>query len=123
MLHNFYNIKSKHFGATTARYYISLNREHPIYAAHFPDNPITPGACLMQICKELTEDMLGKPLFMQTVKNVKFLKIITPDQTSDVEVSLTVIRDESKYKVNAVISGANESVFTKLSLIFQPINQ
>jgi len=118
MLTNFYDIKSKYIEGTTAKYTISFNSEHLIYAAHFPDNPITPGVCLIQICKELTESMLGEPLFLQTVKNVKFLKIIIPNESPDVNVSISAIKQGLEYKVNAVISDDNETVFAKLSLIF-----
>ena len=34
---------------------ITLNPAHPIFAGHFPGNPITPGVCMLQIIKELTE--------------------------------------------------------------------
>ena len=122
MLYNFYSIKSNCIDGTAARYDISFNSEHSVYAAHFPDNPITPGVCLIQICKELTENMVGKSLFLQTVKNVKFLKIIIPDETPDVSVSISAIKYEYEYKVNAVISGGSETVFAKLNLIFQPVN-
>jgi 3-hydroxyacyl-[acyl-carrier-protein] dehydratase len=123
MLKNFYTIKSKHIDGTTAKYTLSFNGEHPVYAAHFPNNPITPGVCLIQICKELTEKMLCKPLFLQTVKNVKFLKIITPNEIENIDVSLSVIQSELEYKVSAVISGLEECVFTKLSLVLQPANR
>ena len=119
---NFYNIKSQHIEGTTAKYNISFNCEHPIYAAHFPEHPITPGAATVQVCKELTESMISQSLFLKTMKNVKFLKIITPNEADDVNISLTVIKNESEYKVNALVSGENETVFAKLSLIFQQIN-
>jgi len=118
MLNNFYSIKSKQIEKTTAKYNISFNREHSIYAAHFPNNPITPGVCLIQVCKELTENMVENSLFLQTIKNVKFLNIINPSETPDVRVSLSVTKHESEHKVNAVILGENENVFAKLSLIF-----
>jgi 3-hydroxyacyl-[acyl-carrier-protein] dehydratase len=102
---------------------VSFNGEHPVYAAHFPNNPITPGVCLIHVCKELTEDMLGMPLFMQTVKNVKFLQVITPKEIDDIDIALSVLASESEYKVSAVVSGLAECVFAKLSLVFNPINQ
>ncbi|MDR2979445.1 MAG: hypothetical protein LBV02_03245 [Bacteroidales bacterium] len=122
MLSDFYNINDKHIESSTARYNISFNREHPIYRAHFPEHPITPGACLIQICKELTENMIGESLFLQTVKNVKFLKIIDPTEVVDVSVSLSVIKQECDYKVNVMILDVNEDIFSKMSLVFQSIN-
>jgi 3-hydroxyacyl-[acyl-carrier-protein] dehydratase len=122
MLHNFYNIKSKHIEDTGSIFRISFNGEHSIFAAHFPEQPITPGVCLIQICKELTESMLGQVLFLKTLKNVKFLQLITPTDTPDVTISLSVLKNENEYKVNAVISDTAENIFSKLSLVFQPTN-
>jgi hypothetical protein len=56
------------------------------------------------------------------VKNVKFLQLVTPTQTPDVRISLSVIKNENEYKLNAVIFDTSENIFSKLSLVFHPIN-
>ena len=122
MLDNLYIVKNKQIEGTTARFEISFNSEHPIYAAHFPSNPITPGVCLINICKELTESVLEKSLLLQIVKNVKFLQLINPNENPNVSVQISIAKNEFEYKINASICGANESVFAKLSLVFQSIN-
>ena len=68
------------------RYDIELDSGHVIFQAHFPGEPITPGACIIQINKELVEDMLGREMEIRKVKNVKFLSVISPVETPVVSV-------------------------------------
>ena len=63
-------------------YELELNPSCFIYQAHFPGEPITPGVCIMQMGKEVLEDALGKPLQVAAVKNIKFLSIISPKETT-----------------------------------------
>ena len=39
-------------GGDTDKIWLRLNPDHPIYHAHFPGNPITPGVCIVQIVGE-----------------------------------------------------------------------
>ena len=63
-------------------YELELNPSCFIYQVHFPGEPITPGVCIMQMGKEVLEDALGKPLQVAAVKNIKFLSIISPKETT-----------------------------------------
>ena len=65
-------------------YDIRLDASHFIYAAHFPGAPITPGVCVIQIARELIEEELKQKLMIRRVKNVKFLKVISPVEMPDV---------------------------------------
>ncbi len=99
------------------KYFIKLNPDSAIYKAHFPGNPITPGVCILQIAIELIQDALEKTLLVDTVKNVKFLKIIVPEETPEVQYQLQRISEEDdiiKYKVTV---SAEEVEYAKLSLI------
>lgn len=76
-----YKINNSERGEAGARYNIELDASHFIYQAHFPQEPITPGVCIVQIAKELLEDAIGKRLKLVKVKNVKFLSVLTPMQS------------------------------------------
>ncbi len=72
------------------RFTIVLNAQHPIYKAHFPDMPITPGACLLQIAEELMQQRIVH------IANLKFLQIVPPAA----ELVYTFIpRNEQEYQV------------------------
>ncbi len=58
---------------------ISLNKNHFIYKAHFPNFPITPGVCLVQIGTELLSTYFQKKYKIKLIKSVKFLSTISPE--------------------------------------------
>lgn len=87
-----YHIISKE-SVAPIHYDIELDATHVIYQAHFPGEPITPGVCVIQIAKELLEDHLSESLVVRSVKNVKFLRVISPLDTPQV----TYIFDKITY--------------------------
>ena len=57
---------------------IRLDQEHPIFDGHFPDNPILPGVCTVQIVTELMGSALGKEFMLTKASNIKYLGFISP---------------------------------------------
>ena len=111
------HIVSKDVVDASIRYNIHLDASHFIYQAHFPDEPITPGVCIIQIAKELLEEHLGIGLEIQKVKNVKFLNVISPLATPNVTyVFEKIMPDDSEktYKVMTQVS-SGETSLAKLS--------
>ncbi len=78
---------------------IRLCGEGEIYKAHFPEKPITPGACLVQIAEEL----IGAPITQIT--HLKFLQTVPPDTEL---VFSFVPKQENQYTIT--ITGSGEKV-------------
>lgn len=99
---------------------ITLNPEHPIYKAHFPEKPITPGVCVIQIAKELFENLSGSSLTLAEVVNAKFLSVINPLETKslDYEFSKIMQTDDDGVKLTAIAKDS-DTVYAKLSLKFK----
>lgn len=97
---------------------IKLNENHEIFKGHFPGNPVTPGVCMMQIVKELTEEFTGKKLFLKSASNVKFMAIINPFETPDLQLQLTVSETEEEVKVKNTTS-FGETIALKLSATYK----
>ena len=97
---------------------VRCNPEHPVYKAHFPGNPITPGACLLQTAGALMQQKMGRPLYLKASKNIKYLSILIPAEGKEVKFGFShVAEGETEYKAQVVI--ADEStVYTKMSLTF-----
>lgn len=102
-----------------ARFHLRLHPEHVIYQAHFPGEPITPGVCIVQIGKELLEEVVGSPLEVIKVKNVKFLSVISPKETVSITYVFKKIEtSEDSKEVKAQISVmAGEEAKAKVSFI------
>lgn len=112
---NLYNIIDKETVGEVTTYTITLIPSCIIYAAHFPEMPITPGVCQIQMIKELLEDFLNLTLMIAGVKNAKFVSVLTPESNL-IKVFLSKIKQEdNQYKVQAVIAD-NNTTYAKLSL-------
>ena len=97
---------------------LRCNPEHLIYQAHFPGNPITPGACLLQTAGELLQQKLGRPLFLKASKNIKYLNVLVPAEGKAVRFAFSnLVESETECKVQVVIAD-EVSVYTKMSLTF-----
>lgn len=120
ILENFYTIKSKQISEDQVNhaFEIIINNKHDIFKGHFPDNPVMPGVCMMQIIKEITESVIGKKLFMEKCSNVKFLAIINPDKTPKLTLELQIIKIDSKVKVKNTTK-FGDTVALKLSAQYQ----
>jgi 3-hydroxyacyl-[acyl-carrier-protein] dehydratase len=95
LLTDFYKVQS--LNRTDAQKYlahITLNPEHDVFKGHFPGNPVTPGVCMMQIIKELTQQITGARLIMKTASNVKFMALINPEATPELKVELDITETE-----------------------------
>ncbi len=87
---------------------ITLIPEHPVYDGHFPGNPVTPGACMIQMIKELVADHLGRKVLLTESRQIKFLNLLIPDRTSELELSIeTVSADASCVTVKAQIADSS----------------
>ena len=110
-----YTIRNRQAQGTAVSFDLLLNADHPIYHAHFPGEPITPGVCVIQIAKELLEETLGRPLAVRAVKNVKFLAVISPITDPQIRYTIDGIQETSD-GVKAVVDVTAEGrVMTHLS--------
>ena len=98
--------------------HLRCNPEHLIYQAHFPGNPITPGACLLQTASELLQRKQDRPLFLKTSKNVKYLSVLIPAEGKEVRFTFSnLVESDTECKAQVVIAD-EASVYTKMSLTF-----
>jgi 1-acyl-sn-glycerol-3-phosphate acyltransferase len=89
--------------------HIRLNAAHLVYAAHFPGEPITPGALLVQVVTEALGAALERPWELRRVAQAKFLTPVCPDRVERLVITYTKIeRTETGVSAKAVLSGAEE---------------
>lgn len=96
-----------------------------IYKAHFPEEPITPGVCIVQIGKELIENLLSEQtlrtqrLAIEKIKNVKFLSVIAPNETKTLTYQIKKLeRCECNTMVDAqLVVLSEDKAMAKISLV------
>lgn len=99
---------------------VKLHKEHDVFKGHFPGNPIMPGVCMIQMIKELTEEKLGKELFLTVASNVKFMAKISPEENEIIDLTLNITEDDTIIKVKNVTS-YGETIALKLSATFKSV--
>ncbi|CAA7195344.1 3-hydroxyacyl-ACP dehydratase [Chryseobacterium potabilaquae] len=119
ILTDFYTLQSykkQESGGFIATIY--LNKDHQIFKGHFPGNPVTPGVCMMQIVKELTEEFTSTQLFLKSASNVKFMAIINPFETPELTLHLDIDENGDDIKVkNTTLFG--ETIALKMSVHYK----
>ena len=97
---------------------LRCNPAHPVYQAHFPGNPITPGACLLKTAGGVLQQKLGRPLYLKASKNIKYLSLLIPEEGKEVCFNFSNFSEvENGCKAQVVIAD-EASVYTKMSLTY-----
>jgi 3-hydroxyacyl-[acyl-carrier-protein] dehydratase len=119
LLKDFYTVNS--FETADGQKYVAtimLNKGHDVFKGHFPDNPVTPGVCMMQIIKELTQEAVKTPLTMKSASNIKFMALINPEVNPLLRLELDIIVAEDNTVKVKNTSFFDETVALKLSCIY-----
>lgn len=104
LIPHFYSVKEFSFTDNQLQAIIELNPEHDVFKGHFPNNPIAPGVCMLQILKELTEQATQTNLFIKECSNVKFMALINPEINSVLKIIIDTNKVEENFKIKASAS-------------------
>ena len=120
MLKNtFFKIQSSDGLENGCNYRIAINASHSIFQAHFAGNPIMPGACIVQLIKELTSDYFGRAFFVCAIKNMKFLHAVNPLESPEITVQLSFAKIEDERIAVAAVLNDGDKIFSKSTLILE----
>ena len=116
---NLFTIVSQQQEEASAMFQVRLHPEWPIYKAHFPGHPITPGVCIVQMVQELLQNLMGRELSLRQAKNVKYVSIISPEEVTELTITFSKIepQPDGSLKVQAQVA-TGETLCTKLSVTF-----
>ena len=59
---------------------VRLNAAHPLFAGHFPGQPVLPGVCTLDMVREALSEAVGRPC--------RFAAPVDPRLTQQLEISL-----------------------------------
>jgi len=114
---NLYKIQDTEETPEGVLYRITLNKQSPIYQAHFPQMPITPGACIIQMVEELLADHVKMNLQISSVKNAKFLSMLVPTDDIIMIRFSSITHEDDKVKAQSVVIGESDVLYAKISII------
>ncbi|MBC9932557.1 3-hydroxyacyl-ACP dehydratase [Chitinophaga qingshengii] len=116
---NFYTISNVVKEEGQVNLTLELNAAHPIFQGHFPEQPVVPGVCMMQIITETLEEAVQQKVLLQKASAMKFLNMIDPVQQPLVDVTLTYKPEENGgWKVNATLK-REATTFMKFQGVFK----
>ena len=124
---NLYKIISKEEVNSIFNYTVELNPSCVIYQAHFPGEPITPGVCIVQIGKEVIEDLLleqssvSRRLEIIKAKNIKFLSVISPNETPILTYQVRKLgySDDNMTIETQMVVNSDDKSMAKISLVMK----
>lgn len=97
---------------------ITINKDHEVFKGHFPGNPVTPGVCMLQIIKEITQQVINNKVTMISASNIKFMALINPEVNSRLKLELDIAEtDDARVKVKNTTM-FEDTVALKLSCIY-----
>lgn len=104
----------------TADFTIELNPEHTIYKAHFPNNPITPGVCIIQMAIELFSFLKQTNFKIKKIKTAKFIHPIIPTIHTAIHYQIgweEMTQDKSSYVKIQVYQ--DDIIFSKINIYME----
>lgn len=123
LLNDFYSIEnynSKESSLVIAS--IQLNSGHKIFSGHFPNLPVVPGVCLIQIVKEVLSHSINKKLILVQASSIKYLSVVDPRINTALQVRIEISNStEGFYSITAVIFDS-EKIFMKFTGKFSSQN-
>jgi 3-hydroxyacyl-[acyl-carrier-protein] dehydratase len=103
LLNDFFTINDTVSSETEIWAELRINANHKIFEGHFPSQPVVPGVCMMQMIKEIMEQVTGKETNLVQAADMKFLAVINPLENNLIHASIKYATEESS-AVNIVAS-------------------
>jgi 3-hydroxyacyl-[acyl-carrier-protein] dehydratase len=114
---SFFTIENLVVDGNKASARLHLEATHSIFSGHFPGLPVVPGVCMVQMIKEVLEQILNRKTQLKTSRNIKFLNVIDPTVYPEVLTDLTFSVKAESVDVTAKIY-LESTVFFKMDAVF-----
>ncbi len=117
LLDSFFTIETSESIEDKIRAILKINRGHPIFSGHFPDTPVVPGVCMIQMVKEVIEQHNQVAYNLISGDNIKFLSVLNPDNHPIVEVNIQLEKNNNLAITATLFAG--EVTFLKLKAVLE----
>jgi 3-hydroxyacyl-[acyl-carrier-protein] dehydratase len=115
-----YIIKNIYGTGSSYEAVIELNEQHKIFDGHFPGQPVLPGACMLQMTRELLETFFEKPLQLVKADDIRFSAMVDPTVNKELTFSIQYKLAETAFiNINAKILKQDDTVCCKIKASFK----
>ncbi len=95
-----------------AKVVLSINSKHAIFEGHFPGRPVLPGACQLQIVKEIMQTILNAEFQLIKGNHLKFLSLIDPNTAGILQMELKhTTTENNELAVTAILFNDGTTCF------------
>lgn len=101
LMGDFYTIAAQTRSEGKLNAVLRLNVSHPIFTGHFPGQPVVPGACLLQMTREILEAELSQTMHLSVAHNLKFIAPVDPGKNGEISFELLYQQKEEGCIVSA----------------------
>lgn len=109
---SFYTIENMTSSEEQHIFNISINEDHPIFLGHFPEQPVVPGVCQIQILTEVLSKISERKVALSTAKMIKFMQLIDPRINSKLAVKISSSESDGVISASSTIESEG-TVFLK----------
>lgn len=88
LLNDFFTLEDKQVTKGEISATLVINAGHKIFDGHFPNQPVVPGVCMMQMVKEIVESAMDKETNLVQATDMKFLAVIDPTQNNRIQATI-----------------------------------
>ena len=91
---------------------IDINPNHAVFRGHFPDRPVMPGVCMIQMMVDAFTQQENEKVELRAASMIKFVNLWLPDQNDEVQMHISYERLGPEIKIkNCTISTADLTFF------------
>ncbi|MDR2138334.1 MAG: beta-hydroxyacyl-ACP dehydratase [Tannerella sp.] len=113
MLSDYYTVNSRWTEGDTTVFEVSLNPVSAVYRGHFPDMPVAPGVCNIQMIKECVERLTGRRLMIRYLAQCRLTTLLNPQQHPDLQVHIQLLENsDTLVRAQTAIGQQEETYFT-----------
>ena len=75
---------------------VELNEKHEIFQGHFPNQPVLPGVCMLQMIREVLEESFNDKLQLLKADDIRFTAMIDPNESKEIKFEIQYKQVEEK---------------------------
>jgi len=118
LLNKLYKIVDQQTDMNNVKTTIVFDPDHDIFKGHFPEQPIVPGVCMIQLVSELMQSAIGVRLRIIEGENIKFLNVVDPREEKNILVDVHYRSNASDFEVSASLQHES-TIYFKLKGLFR----
>lgn len=97
---------------------VALNKDDIVFKVHFEGSPVLPGACMVEMAREVIERRMNRKLKIDTIKSIRFAQLVVPTETERIFIELDLTEESEGIAAKVQVTDeSGTTVFAKISMI------